>query len=294
LGRSGYTDVIGKPGEGPSLNNAAEVDVFFAGALPEYVLLVAGKSGGIAMNQQNPAELMIDNLLVECNVIHAAHRHGVKKLLYLASSCVYPRGCPQPITEESLLTGPLEPTNEAYALAKLAGIGLCRAYNQQYGANFITGIPANVFGPHDDFSLDNSHVIAALIRKTHESKVNGAGSVQVWGSGNPRREFIFVEDLADACLFLMDNYDSPAPINIAGGTVLSIRQLAELIKQVIGYTGQLEFDATMPDGMPMKGLDGSRLTALGWMPSTSLEPGLRATYEWFMKTQMTGTAIDGS
>ena len=245
------------------------------------------------MNQQRPAELMIDNLLVECNIIDAAYRHKVTKLLYLASSCVYPRDCPQPIGEDSLFNGPLEPTNQAYAVAKIAGIELCRAYNQQYGVNFITGIPANAFGPGDDFSLEDSHVIAALIRKMHDTKEANGPVVPVWGSGAPRREFIFVDDLADACLFLMEHYDAPESINIAGGAVVSIRELAELIKEVIGYSGGLEFEGTKPDGMPMKVLDPGRLRAMGWEPKTSLRSGLVATYSWFSDMRKTNGVLHG-
>ena len=293
LAKAGYTNVVGSGNGEPSLNNASQVEAFFAETNLQYVFLVAGKSGGIAMNQQRPAELMIDNLLVECNIIDAAYRHKVTKLLYLASSCVYPRDCPQPIGEDSLFNGPLEPTNQAYAVAKIAGIELCRAYNQQYGVNFITGIPANAFGPGDDFSLEDSHVIAALIRKMHDTKEANGPVVPVWGSGAPRREFIFVDDLADACLFLMEHYDAPESINIAGGAVVSIRELAELIKEVIGYSGGLEFEGTKPDGMPMKVLDPGRLRAMGWEPKTSLRSGLVATYSWFSDMRKTNGVLHG-
>ena len=293
LAQAGYKHIVGSGGGEPSLDNASYVEAFFAETNPQYVFLVAGKSGGIAMNQHRPAELMIDNLLVECNVIDAAYRHKVTKLLYLASSCVYPRDCPQPIGEDSLLNGPLEPTNQAYAVAKIAGIELCRAYNQQYGANFITGVPANVFGPGDDFSLEDSHVIAALIRKIHDTKEVNGPTVGVWGSGAPRREFIFVDDLADACVYLMDHYDAPEPINIAGGAVVSIRELAELIKEIIGYSGALEFDGSKPDGMPIKALDSSRIKTMGWEPETSLRSGLVATYGWFSDMRKANAVIHG-
>ncbi len=247
--------------------------------------MAAGKSGGILPNQRYPADLMLDNLLVECNVIRVACQHRVKKLLYLASSCCYPRHCPQPMRVESLLTGSLEPTNEAYAVAKIAGIKLCQAYRQQYGANFIIGIPANAFGPGDDFSPEDSHVIAALIRKMHEAKRKDAPTVDIWGTGTPRREFIFADDLADACLFVMQEYDGTEPINLGGGTDLSIGELAQLTKEVVGYEGELHFDTSRPDGMPLKVLDSSPLMAMGWKPETSFEKALSATFEVFVQTQ---------
>ena len=285
LERQRYISIIGRPREEPILTDAAQVDAFFAQTAPDYVLLAAGKSGGIRANQKSPAEFIRHNLLVECHVIHSAYRYGVKKLLYLASSCSYPKHCPQPMRIESLLTGPLEPTNEAYAVAKIAGIKLCQAYRQQYGANFISGIPANVFGPGDDFSLENSHVIAALIRKMHEAKILGSECVEIWGTGTPRREFIFADDLADACLFIMRAYNGPEPINIGSGVDLSIGELAALIKQIVGYPGSLYFDASRPDGMPLKVLDSSQLRALGWRPRTPLRSALSATYDWFLQTQ---------
>jgi GDP-L-fucose synthase len=226
---------------------------------------------------------MIDNLLVACHVINSAYHYGVKKLLYLASSCSYPKDCPQPMHVESLFTGPLEPTNEAYAVAKIAGIKLCQAYRQEYGANFIVGIPANAFGPGDDFSPDNSHVIAALIRKMHEAKVASSASVEIWGTGTPRREFIFADDLADACLFVMQEYDGAEPINLGGGTDLSIAELAELVKEAVGYLGGLRFDTSRPDGMPVKALDSSRLIAMGWRPATPFSTALAVTLSAFLQ-----------
>jgi GDP-L-fucose synthase len=258
------------------------VSDFFAQNKPEYVFLAAGKSGGISANQKYPADLMLDNLLVICNVIDSAYHSGVKKLLYLASSCSYPKHSAQPMQVESLMTGILEPTNEAYAVAKIAGIKLCQAYCQQYGANFISGIPANAFGIGDDFSLEESHVIPALIRKMHEAKIADAEFVEIWGTGTPRREFIFADDLADACIFIADNYDDPMPINIGGGLDLSIKELAELIKEAIGYRGQLHFDASKPDGMPLKALDSSKLQSMGWQPQTSFRAAVEATYDWFL------------
>ena len=284
LGHQGYSNVIGARGEEPDLTDAAQVEGFFAKTAPEYVFVAAGKSSGIEGNRKHPAELMLDNLLVECNVIHSAYRHGVKKLLYLASSCCYPKHCPQPMRVESLLTGPLEATNEAYAVAKIAGIKLCQAYRQQYGVPFIVGIPANVFGPGDDFSLEDSHVIPALIRKMHAAKTSGVPSVMMWGTGTPRREFIFADDLADACLFVMQEYDGAEPINLGGGIDLSIAELAELVKEVVGYPGELHFDTSRPDGMPLKALDSSRLIAMGWRPATPFRDALSATCAWFRET----------
>jgi len=283
LERQGYTNIVGTPGEEPDLTDAAQVDAFFAQTAPGYVFLAAGKSGGIGANQKHPAELMLDNLLVECHIIHSAYRHGVKKLLYLASSCCYPRHCPQPMRVESLLTGLLEPTNEAYAVAKIAGIKLCQAYHQQYGANFVVGIPANVFGPNDDFSLEESHVIAALIRKIHDAKTFGAPFVEIWGTGTPRREFIFADDLADACLVVMQEYEGAEPINLGGGTDVSIVDLANLVKEVVGYEGKLRFDPSRPDGMPLKILDSTLLLAMGWRPATPFREALLATFQAFCK-----------
>ncbi|MBI1928719.1 NAD-dependent epimerase/dehydratase family protein, partial [Candidatus Poribacteria bacterium] len=221
--------------------------------------------------------------------IDSAYRYGVKKLLYLASSCSYPKHCPQPMRPESLMTGPLEPTNEAYAVAKIAGMKLCQAYYQQYGANFITGIPANAFGPGDDFSPGDSHVIPALIRKMHEAKVRGTVSVEVWGTGTPRREFIFADDLADACLFVMREYDDPRfPINLSGSSDLSILELAALVKEVVGYPGELRFDPSKPDGMPLKRLDSSQLSRMGWQPKTPFRAALAMTYQWFLEKKPGG------
>jgi GDP-L-fucose synthase len=274
----------------PDCTSAVEVNAFFDVEEPEYVFVAAGQSGGIAANRRRPAELIRDNLLVALNVIHAAHRYRVAKLLYLASSCAYPRLCPQPISEDRLMTGPLEPTNAAYATAKLAGIELCRAYRQQHDSNFIVGIPANAFGPGDDYSPEDSHVIGALIRRFHEAKCSGAPAVSVWGTGEPRREFIFADDLADACLLVMHSYEETEPINLGTGQDLSIRELAEMIREVVGYDGRLEFDASKPDGMPRKALDGRRLAALGWTPRTSLREGLARTYEDFLVSHSTQSA----
>lgn len=283
LKRQGYSNLIGTPPAEPNLCNREQVKEFFVQNKPEYVFLAAGKSGGIRANQKYPAELMLDNLLIICNVIESAYESGVKKLLYLASSCSYPKNTPQPMQVESLMTGTLEPTNEAYAVAKIAGIKLCQAYRQQYGANFISGIPANAFGIGDDFSLEESHVIPALIRKMHEAKMANAEFVEIWGTGSPRREFIFADDLANACIFIAEKYDEPTPINIGGGLDLSIKELAELIKDVIGYQGKLRFDASKPDGMPLKALDSSQLKSMGWQPQISFSEAVEATYNWFLQ-----------
>ena len=226
---------------------------------------------------------MLDNLTVACNVISSAHRYGVKKLLHLASSCVYPRDCPQPMKEDALLTGPLEPTNEAYAVAKIAGIKLCQAYNQQFGTKFISAIPANIFGPGDDFTEEESHVIPGLIRRMHKAKAHGEGFVEIWGSGGPRREFIFVDDLADACVFIMCEFDGEAPINLGCGTDVSISELAEQVKEVVGYSGDLKYNPSRPDGMPLKSLDSTNLAGMGWKPRTSFHNGLAQTYSWYLQ-----------
>jgi len=281
LKHQGYPHILANPEEEPDLTNASEVDTFFKQTNPEFVFLVAGKSGGIGANQKYPAELMRHNLLLECHVIDCASRYRVRKLLYLASSCSYPKYCPQPMREEGLLTGPLEPTNEAYAVAKIAGIKLCQAYRQQYGANFIAGIPANVFGPGDDFSPEDSHVIASLMRKMHEAKLNRARFVEIWGTGSPQREFIFADDLAKACLFIMGHYDNAQPINVGGGQSLSIRDLALTIQEVTEYRGEIRFDPSKPDGMPVKLLDSSKLKDMGWHPCTPFHSALEKTYEWF-------------
>ncbi len=280
--KRGFAHLVGTAVDQPSLTDPAQVEAFFARTQPEYVILAGGKSGGIWANQRFPALLMRDNLLKECLVIDAAHRYGVKKLLYLASSCCYPRGCPQPMRVESLMTGPLEPTNEAYGLAKLAGIGLCQAYARQFGARFVAAIPADAFGPGDEFNVEDSHVVPALVRKIHAAKVAGAATVDVWGTGTPRREFLFVDELAAACLLVMDTYDGPGPVNLGGGADLSIAEVAALIKEVVGFSGALRFDTSKPDGMPVKILDSSRLQAMGWRPATSLHDALQVTYDWFL------------
>lgn len=281
----GYKILPGVSEKEPDLTDPGAVEAFFSRTSPEYVFLVAGKSGGIKANQKYPAELMHDNLLAESHIIHSAHSHRVSKLLYLASSCVYPRLCPQPMPVEALMTGPLEPTNEAYAMAKIAGLVLCQAYRQQYGVNFVSAIPANAFGPGDDFSAEDSHVIAALMRRMHQAKTLEKKSVEIWGSGSPRREFIFVDDLASACIFTMRHYDGGAPINLGVGSDSSIKELAELIREVVNYSGELQFERSQPDGMPAKLLDSSRLKAMGWTPQTSIRTALAATYRWFLENE---------
>lgn len=283
LDDAGYRNVVGEPPDEPDLTDARQVDAFFALARPEYVFLAAGKSAGIHGNVMRPAELMRDNLLVASHVLHSAHQHGVTKLLYLASACSYPKLAPQPMRVDSLLTGPLEPTNEAYALAKLAGLKLCQAYRQQYGARFISGIPANAFGPHDDFSPADAHVIPGLIRRMHAARLGGERTFSIWGTGLARREFLCARDQADACLFAMQHYDDVEPLNLGGGSDLTIAEVARMIADVVGYRGRLCFDSTRPDGMPLKGLESSTLRALGWRPRTDFRTALTETYDWFLR-----------
>lgn len=283
LDRQRYANVgADRPGT-VDLTDGGAVDRWIGEVRPEYVFLAAGKSGGILANQQRPAELMLDNLLVESHVIRSAHRHGVTKLLYVASACCYPRDAPQPMTVESLMTGPLEPTNEGYALAKIAGILLCRAFQRQHGSRLVSVIPANMFGPGDDFSPDDSHVVAALVRRMHEAREAGQPEVVLWGTGTPRREFVFVDDVADACVFLMREYDGADPVNAGGGVDLSIRELAEEVRRVVGYGGALVFDPARPDGMPRKVLDSAPLLAMGWRPRTPFRDALAVTYQWFVR-----------
>jgi GDP-L-fucose synthase len=283
LRATGFTNLVGEPPAEPDLISSWQVKDFFASERPEYVFLTAGPSGGIRANQNYPAQLMHDNLLMAVHVIDAAYRFGVSKLLYLASSCSYPRLAPQPMRVESLMTGPLEPTNEAYAMGKLAGMALCQAYRQQYGSQFLTAIPANAFGPHDDFSAEDSHVIPGLIRRFHDARCRGQAEVRIWGSGRPRREFLYSLDLADACLFVMEKYDADEPINLGGGSDLSIAETANLVAEVVGYRGRLSFDVSQPDGMPLKGLDSRPLKKLGWAPATEFRTALAETYDWFLR-----------
>ena len=282
LQAAGYTQLIMRDRAQLDLTNQAAVEKFFAGEKPEYVFLAAAKVGGILANSSQPVEFLRDNLAIELNVIDAAHRHGVKKLEALGSSCIYPRLAPQPMREEYLLTGPLEPTNEWYAVAKIAGIKLVQAYRRQYGFHGISLMPTNLYGPNDNFDLETSHVLPALIRKAHEARVARAPEMVVWGSGAPRREFMHVDDLADAALYLMLHYDEPEIVNVGVGTDVTIREVAETICRVVGFEGRLSFDASKADGPPQKLLDVSRLQAFGWKPRIGLEPGIAATYEWFV------------
>jgi GDP-L-fucose synthase len=267
------------------LRNQSAVNEWFRANRPEYVYLVAGTVGGILANSTRPAEFIYDNLLIHATVVHACHLHGTKKLLYLGSSCIYPREAPQPMTENALLAGPLEPTNEFYAVAKIAGIKLCQAYRRQYGCDFISAMPTNLYGPNDNFDLTSSHVLPALIRKFHDARLARTGEVSVWGSGRPRREFLHVDDLASACVFLMRNYDEEPHINVGTGDDLSIRELAEMIRDVVYPQAAIVFDATRPDGPPRKLLDISRLRSLGWAPSVPLRAGIESTYRWFLEHQ---------
>jgi GDP-L-fucose synthase len=281
LDRQGYRRLVGR--KEPDLTDAQAVEDFFAAEQPEYVFFAAGRSGGIGANVRCPADLMIDNLTRQNHVIMAAFRHRTRKLLYLASSCSYPRNCPQPIREDYLLTGPLEPTNEAYAVAKIAGVKLCQALKQQHGVAFISGIPSNAFGPGDDLSPEDSHVIMALIRRMHLAKARGYRTIDIWGTGTPRRDFLFSEDLARACLFVMEHYNGQEPINLGSGLGFSIAELAEAIRDVVGFVGEIRYDTSKPDGMPVKVLDTTRLRELGWTPAVPFRNALEKTYEWFRR-----------
>jgi GDP-L-fucose synthase len=263
------------------LANQSAVAKFFAEERPTMVIVAAARVGGIKANDDFPVEFLLENLQIQNNVIRSAYESGVRKLLFLGSSCIYPKFAPQPIPETALLSGPLEPTNEAYAIAKIAGIKLCQAFSREYGANFISAMPTNVYGPNDNFDLETSHVLAALLRKAHEAKMRNDQKLVVWGSGKPRREFLHADDLASACLLLLEKYDSPEIINVGCGEDISIRELAESICDVVGFDGKLAWDATKPDGTPRKLLDVTRLRALGWKPAIPLRDGIARTYEWF-------------
>jgi GDP-L-fucose synthase len=290
LERQGYTNLLLKTHAELDLTNGPAVATFFAEERPDYVFLAAAKVGGILANNTYPADFIRDNLEIQTNVIDAAYHSGVERLLFLGSSCIYPRLCPQPIKEEYLLTGPLEPTNRAYALAKIAGIEMCWSYNRQYRTKFLAAMPTNLYGPGDNFDLTRSHVLPALIRKAAEAKATGEKKIAVWGTGTPRRELLYSDDLAEACVFLMNlpdaqfqtllNSEEPPLINIGTGHDLSIRELAGLVCRVIGFSGELEFDTTKPDGTPQKLMDSSRIHALGWHARTTLEEGIRRTYKW--------------
>ena len=283
LKANGFTNIVTKTHAELDLTNQADVRKFFEEERPEYVFLAAAKVGGIHANNTYPADFIYDNLMIQNNLIKAAHDFKVTKLLFLGSTCIYPKMAPQPIKEEYLLTGALEETNEAYAVAKIAGLEMCKFFKRQYGDNFISCMPTNLYGPNDNFDLKSSHVLPALIRKFHEAKVNGAETVEVWGTGTPLREFIYVDDMAAACVFLMENYDGEQHVNIGTGEEVSIRQLAETVKEVVGFEGELVFNTDMPDGTPRKLTSVDKLHGLGFMHKVSLNEGIRMAYEWFLE-----------
>jgi GDP-L-fucose synthase len=282
LEAEGFTNLLTRDRSQIDLGDESAVAKFFAEATPDIVILAAAKVGGIKANNDFPVEFLLDNLRIQNNVIRSAYQTGVRKQLFLGSSCIYPKLAPQPIPENALLTGALEPTNEAYAIAKIAGIKLCQAYAREYGANFIAVMPTNLYGPNDNFDLETSHALAALLRKAHEAKTRNEKKLVVWGTGEPRREFLHVDDLAAACLLLLEKYDSPEIINIGCGEDVTIRELAELICDVVGFDGELVWDKTKPDGTPRKLLDVTRIRALGWQPRIPLRQGIAKTYEWFL------------
>ncbi|MFM7535872.1 MAG: GDP-L-fucose synthase family protein [Acidimicrobiales bacterium] len=282
LEAEGFSNLVVAARDQLDLRDQAAVTYWFKANRPEYVYLVAGTVGGILANSTRPAEFLYDNMMIHATVVHASYQYAVRKLLYLGSSCIYPRHAHQPITEDQLLTGPLEPTNEAYALAKIAGIKLCQSYRRQYGCDFISAMPTNLYGPGDNFDLTSSHVLPALMRKFHDAKVAGRTEVEVWGTGSAMREFLHVDDLADACVFLMDRYEADEHINVGSGYDVAIRTLAELVREVVHPDARLVFDTSKPDGMPRKLLDCSRLTTLGWQPRIALADGIRRTYDWFL------------
>src|SRR5213082_4145986 len=277
-----FSNVVARERAQLDLTDESAVAKFFAEEKPDIVILAAAKVGGIKANNDYPVEFLVENLRIQNNVIRSAYDNGVRKLLFLGSSCIYPKFAPQPILESTLLSGPLEPTNEPYAIAKIAGIKLCQAFAREYGANFISVMPTNLYGPGDNFDLETSHALAALLRKAHEAKMSGAGEIIVWGTGEPRREFLHVDDLATAVLFLLEKYDSPEIINVGCGEDISIRELAELICDVVGFRGELSWDRSKPDGTPRKLLDISKIKKLGWQPTISLRDGVARLYEWFL------------
>lgn len=290
LQNEGFSNILTRTSSELDLRNQAAVNQFFETEKPEFVFLAAAKVGGILANDSYGAEFLYDNLMIEANVIHAAYQTKIKKLLFLGSSCIYPKFAEQPINEKSLLTGELEPTNEPYAIAKIAGLKLCENYRKQYGCNFISAMPTNLYGVGDNYHSQNSHVLPALIRKFHEAKDSGADSVELWGTGTPKREFLYVDDLASACLFLIDNYDQAEPINVGVGEDISISDLADQIKQIVGFKGKIEWNTKMPDGTPRKLLDVSKLSNMGWKPNIGLDEGIRLAYADFLerKDQLNG------
>lgn len=279
---AGCTNLIGRTHAELELLDQAAVNKFYAEAKPDYVILAAARVGGILANDTYPAQFIYENLQVQNNLIHGAWQNGVKKLLFLGSSCIYPRMAPQPMNEDHLLSGPLEPTNQWYAIAKIAGIKMCQAYRRQYGCDFISAMPTNMYGPNDNFDLKSSHVLPALIRKFHEAKTSHAATVTCWGTGKPLREFLYADDLARACFFLLENYSEEQFINIGYGSDVTIKQLAETVQRVVGFSGQIVWDTSKPDGTPRKLMDSSRLFALGWKPKVNLEAGIRLAYEFFL------------
>ncbi len=281
LKRSGYENIIGRTHRELDLTEQADVREFFKTEKPDIVVLAAAKVGGINANNTAPAEFAYSNMQIQCNVIQAAHENGVKKLLFLGSTCIYPRMAPQPIPEDALLTGPLETTNEAYAIAKISGLEMCKFYKRQYGDNYISCMPTNLYGPYDNYDLQGSHVLPAMIRKFHEAKVSGAASVELWGTGSPLREFLYVDDMADACVFLLENYDGEQHVNIGTGKEVTIKQLAELVKKTVGFEGEIVWNSAMPDGTPRKLTDVSKLHALGFTHKVELEEGVKLAYDWF-------------
>ena len=285
LKASGYENLLLKTRKELDLTRQADVEEFFDRARPGYVFLAAARVGGIGANSAFPADFIYNNLAIQVNVIHSSYLYGTKKLLFLGSSCIYPKHCPQPMKEEYLLSGYLEPSNEPYAVAKIAGIRMCQSYNRQYGTNYICVMPTNLYGPNDNFDLETSHVLPALIRKFHEANLRGEREVEIWGTGKPTRELLHVDDLADAGLFLMKHYDGSDIINIGVGKDLSIRELAEMVRTVVGFEGNLRFDHTKPDGTPVKCLDVSKLNGLGWRSKIPLEEGIESTYQWYLGQQ---------
>lgn len=285
LQEKGYTNLVYKTSKELDLRDPKQVDEFFQAEGVEYVFLAAAKVGGIVANNEYPADFIRDNLMIQTNVIDGAYRYGVKKLLFLGSTCIYPKLAPQPLKEEYLLTGELEPTNEPYAIAKIAGIKMCESYNRQYGTTYISAMPTNLYGENDNFDLHTSHVLPALIRKFHEAKLNSAPFVEVWGTGTPKREFLYSDDLADACVFLMNTYEGNEIVNIGVGEDIAIGELAAKVKATVGYEGEINFDTTKPDGTPRKLVDVTRINSLGWKATVSLDEGLEQAYQWFLKNQ---------
>lgn len=291
LEKAGFTNILTAGRDEVDLRSQQQVDSWFALNKPEYVFLVAGTVGGIWANSQRPGEFLYDNMMIHATVVHSSWVHRVRKLVYLGSSCIYPRLASQPMSESELLTGPLEPTNEPYAIAKIAGIKLCQAYRRQYGCNFVSGMPTNLYGPHDNFNLESSHVLPALMRKFHEAKLNGAGAVEVWGTGSAKREFLHADDLADACLFMLERYEDDEHVNIGTGIEVSIRELAETLRDVIYPEADLNWDTSKPDGAPRKLLDVTKMSKEGWTHSIDLMSGIRSTYEWFEKNYTNARGI---